>query len=337
MKNHLSVQRRLLAVITALFILSGLVLVPATSKAASGTLIVLTQHSASLSAGQEFYLGAFVASGTLPTFKSSNSRVASVNTYGRVTAKQAGTCRITAKADGSEASCKVTVARTKITLNTKSVSLENGETFKLQAATSNNSIPDFNSNKKSVAVVDSNGVITACKPGSAVISVKADKTTVTCRVTVKKPRIKLNHIYAKLFRYQQIQLTADVSSGIQPTWKSNRSSVATVNDSGLVCAQKHGTAIITAKADGVSKTCEIEVESPSIKLSATSITMKVGQKRTLDYTVSSGNAPLIKSSKPNVVQTDQLGNLTARSAGTAVISFTEDGTRETCTVKVKKS
>ena len=109
MKNHLSVQRRFLAVITALFILSGLVLVPATSKAASGTLIVLTQHSASLSAGQEFYLGAFVASGTLPTFKSSNSRVASVNTYGRVTAKQAGTCRITAKADGSEASCKVTV------------------------------------------------------------------------------------------------------------------------------------------------------------------------------------------------------------------------------------
>lgn len=33
---------------------------------------------------------------------------------------------------------------------------------------------------------------------------------------------------------------------------------------------------------------------------------------------------------------DQLGNLTARSVGTAVISFTEDGTRETCTVKVRK-
>lgn len=321
-----------------LSIAAGLIFAAAApARAASGTLIVLTQYSASVSVGQEFYLGAFVASGTLPSFKSSSSKIASVDSYGRVTAKQPGNCRITAKADGSEASCKVTVARTRITLNSKNISLENGENFKLQAVTSNNSIPEFSSNKKAVAVVDSNGLITACKPGTAVISVKADKTTVNCKVTVKKPGIKLNHIYAKLFRYQQIQLTAEVSSGIQPTWKSNRSGVATVSDNGLVSAQKHGTAIITAKADGVSKTCEIEVASPEIKLSATSITMKVGKKCTLDYTVSSGNAPLIKSSKPNVVQVDQLGNLTARSAGTAVISFTEDGTRETCTVKVKKS
>ena len=179
-------------------------------------------------------------------------------------------------------------------------------------------------------------MITACKPGSAIISITAGKTTATCRVTVKKPSITLNHIYRKLFRCQQVQLTADVCSGITPTWKSNRSSVATVSDTGLVCAQKHGTALITAKADGVTKTCEIEVEAPTIRLSASSLTMKVGKTRTLGYKISSGNAPLIKSSKPNVVQVDQLGNLTARSVGTAVISFTEDGTRETCTVKVRK-
>ena len=64
--------------------------------------------------------------------------------------------------------------------------------------------------------------------------------------------------------------------------------------------------------------------------------MKAGETRTLDYMVSSGNAPLIKSNKPNIVQVDQLGNLTARSAGTAVISFTEDGTKETCTIRVLK-
>lgn len=243
----------------------------------------------------------------------------------------------------SAVSCRAAVrpaakstVRPRITLNAKRISLENGEVFTLRASTSDGTVPVYRSNKKSVAVVDSNGIITACKPGTAMISVKSGKTTATCRVTVKKPVIRLNHIYAKLFRCQQIQLTADVSSGIQPAWKSSRPRIATVNDNGLVCAQKHGTTIITAKADGVSKTCEIEVESPLIRISSTSLTMKVGETCTLDYMVSSGNAPLIRSNKPNVVQVDQLGNLTARSAGTAVISFTEDGTKETCTVRVLK-
>ena len=239
-------------------------------------------------------------------------------------------CKAAARSTGK------TVSRPKITLNTRKISMENGEIFSLRASVSNGTCPVYRSNKKGVAVVDSNGVITACKPGTAIISVKAAKTTVTCRVTVKKPVIKLNHIYAKLFRCQQIQLTAEVSSGIQPSWKSSRPRIATVNDNGLVCAQKHGTTIITAKADGVSKTCEIEVESPTIRISSTSLTMKAGETRTLDYMVSSGNAPLIKSNKPNIIQVDQLGNLTARSAGTAVISFTEDGTKETCTVRVLK-
>lgn len=338
MKYQSSFRRIFPAIFTTLSIIAGLLFAPAATRTASAarTFIVLTQYQASLSAGQEFYLGAVVSSGRLPSFKSSNVKVASVNRYGLVTAKHAGSCRITAKADGSESSCRVTVARTKITLSTRSISMENGETKRLQASTTGNEPVSFSSNKKSVAVVDSDGVITACKPGSAIISITAGKTTATCRVTVKKPSITLNHIYRKLFRCQQVQLTADVSSGITPTWKSNRSSVATVSDTGLVCAQKHGTALITAKADGVTKTCEIEVEAPTIRLSASSLTMKVGKTRTLDYKISSGNAPLIKSSKPNVVQVDQLGNLTARSVGTAVISFTEDGTRETCTVKVRK-
>lgn len=338
MKYQSSFRRIFPAIFTTLSIIAGLLFAPAATRTASAarTFIVLTQYQASLSAGQEFYLGAVVSSGRLPSFKSSNAKVASVNSYGLVTAKHAGSCRITAKADGSESSCRVTVARTKITLSARSISMENGETKRLQASTTGSEPVSFSSNKKSVAVVDSDGVITACKPGSAIISITAGKTTATCRVTVKKPSITLNHIYRKLFRCQQVQLTADVSSGITPTWKSNRSSVATVSDTGLVCAQKHGTALITAKADGVTKTCEIEVEAPTIRLSASSLTMKVGKTRTLGYKISSGNAPLIKSSKPNVVQVDQLGNLTARSVGTAVISFTEDGTRETCTVKVRK-
>jgi uncharacterized protein YjdB len=214
--------------------------------------------------------------------------------------------------------------------------LENGESYRLKAVTSSGTTPTYSSNKKSVAVVDSEGLITACKPGTAIITIKADKTVVTCTVTVKSPTITLNRTKASLFRCQKLQLTATVSSGVTPVWKSSKSGVATVDDTGLVVAQKHGTAVITAKADGISKTCEIEVASPTIKLSSNSISMKVGKTKKITYTVSSGNAPTIKSSKPSVVKVDQSGNLTAKSAGTSVISFTEDGTKETCTVTVTK-
>ncbi len=43
-------------------------------------------------------------------------------------------------------------------------------------------------------------------------------------------------------------------------------SIATVDENGKVTAIKHGTALITAKADGVSKTCEVVVEPPEINL-----------------------------------------------------------------------
>ena len=67
------------------------------------------------------------------SFSSNNSKVASVNTYGKITAKKAGTARITAKIKNGEASCTVRVAATKIQLSARSISLENGYCAKLSA------------------------------------------------------------------------------------------------------------------------------------------------------------------------------------------------------------
>ncbi len=332
--KYRSFYRRLFAFFVSVLFLSAPMQSVHALAASRNTLVILSQYTASLKIGEEFYLGAFVSTAKKPTFKSSNSRVASVSTYGRVTAKQAGSCRITARSGNGEASCKVTVQKTAVTLNSKRISLENGATYQLSATTSNGSTPIYSSSRKSVAVVDSNGLITACKPGKTAVTVKADQTSITCTVTVKKPTISLSHSRASLFRCQRLQLTATVSSGIAPTWKSSRSSVASVSDSGLVEAQKHGTATITAKVDGVSRTCAVTVPSPVIQLSEDSVTMKAGDTKTIRCTVSSGNAPQIRSSKPQVVSVDQSGTLTAKSAGTSVISFTEDGTRETCKVKV---
>lgn len=334
--KYISFERKIFAFILSLVVLFGAWQPVSAATSKTYPIIILSQYSASLSVGEEFLLVAVASHGKLPSFKSSNSKIASVDVYGRVTAKQAGSCRIRVKAASSEVSCSVKVKKTQISVNSQNIFLENGESFQLKVSTTGKQIPTFSSNKKSVAVVDSGGLIIACKPGDAVIAIRADKTTINCRVKVKKPTIKLSQLQVNLFRCQQVQLTAEISSGQLPVWKSSKSSVATVDESGLVVAQKHGKALVTAKVDGSTQTCEVLVQSPEIKLEKNSLSLSVGEKRKLSYTVSSGNTPTIKSSKPAVVKVDKSGNLKAKSKGTSIITFSEDGTRETCTVRVSK-
>ena len=58
----------------------------------------------------ETYLSVYGGSGKI-TWKSSNSKVASVNKSGKITAKKTGTCTITAKRNGVKLKCKVTVKK----------------------------------------------------------------------------------------------------------------------------------------------------------------------------------------------------------------------------------
>lgn len=221
--------------------------------------IILTKYSKTLDIRNEFYIGAIVSNGKTPTWKSSNSRVASVNTYGLVTAKKGGQAKITAKVPGAEARCIVTINKTKIQLSSSSLSLEHGEFCQLRATTSNRSHPQFKSKKPSVASVTDSGKVCGEKPGSTYITITADGTKTTCRVTVKKPLIKLSHTKITLSPDTEKTLQASTSSGLPPQWKSNKSSVATVDDNGTVYAVKPGTARIRVKLDGVTKYCTVKV------------------------------------------------------------------------------
>ena len=132
-------------------------------------------------------LSAVTSDLSYPSFTSSASSIASVNVYGVITAKKAGTCKIKVKSGKSETYCQIQVVPTTISLNKTALSLEKQQTFQLTARTSNHSVPTYRSNKKSVALVSSTGLITALKPGSATITIKADQTEQHCQVTVVKP------------------------------------------------------------------------------------------------------------------------------------------------------
>ncbi len=310
---------------------------PQTSVAASSgapPYIILPFYGSVMDIGEETWLCAYTSTGKKPTFKSSNSKVASVNTYGYITAKGSGTATITVKIKDAEASCYITVRKTKLTLNRYSLILEHGETFKLNASTSNNSTVKWKSGRKSIASVDDRGFVTANKPGDTVITVKADDTVTTCKVKVKSPTLTLDIKSLSMYRLSTVPLKVNVSSGISPKWKSNRSSVAVVDQNGYVTAIKNGTATISATVDGVTVTCSVTVKKPDIILSDTDITLKAGQTRTIKASVSSGNTPLWSTSNSDVATVSSSGKIKAIKKGTATITVIEDGTKAKCKVHV---
>jgi len=308
--------------------------VPYAEASNSFSFVILSSYSKTVNIGDEFYLIAITSNGKLPKWSSSSSKIASVNTYGKVTAKSPGTATITAKINNAEASCKVTVKKTLVSISDSSITIEKGESYTLSATASNNKPVNWTSSHKSVAVVDDNGKVTGLKPGETTITAAADGSKATCKVKVKYPTITLDKKKITLYRGQSIKLTAKVSSGDEPKWKSNKKSVAIVNPDGTVTAIKNGTAIITATVDGVSQTCEVIVKKPEIKLSTTELNLKVGQKVQLSAYVSSGNDPQWSTSNPYVATVDSSGLVTGVKKGKAYIYAREDGTKVSCTVNV---
>lgn len=117
------------------------------------------------------------------TFSSSNKKVATVDSKGKVTAKKKGTVKITAKNNGKSASVTITVKNPK--LNKTKVKIKAKKSFKLKVTGGTGKVT-YKSSKKKVATVSNKGKITGKKKGTATITVKVSGVKLTCKVTVKK-------------------------------------------------------------------------------------------------------------------------------------------------------
>lgn len=314
--------------------LTGIITSSQASAASAFSFIILSSYTKELQVGDEFYLIAVSSNSSKLSFSSSSSAIASVNTNGKITAKKTGNAIITVKTKDSEASCKIKVVKTTIKLSSSSLSLENGASAQLTATASTGHSITWKSSKTTIATVDENGLVTAIKPGTAIITAKADDTSVTCNITVKSPTVKISKSSVSLFRKQSIQLNVSSSSKSIPIWKSNKKTVAMVDSNGNVTAVKNGTAIITVTVDGVSKTCEVTVKKPTIRFKQDKFTLAADESVTLEVTVSSGNAPVFSSSNINVATVDENGKITARQPGKTYIYASEDGTKESIIVTV---
>lgn len=262
------------------------------STSVSVTSVSLDRSSISMKEGSTEWLTASVyptnATNKNLTWSSSNTSVASVSSYGQVSAKTSGTATITCRAadgSGKYATCRVsvksaTVYVSSISLNNTSVSLNVGRTSQLSVSvyptTATNRSVSWTSDDTSVATVSSNGLVTAKSAGTAVITCKANDGSgkkATCTIIVKEPVkpafITLSKTKATLAEGESLQLTATVTPSDADdktvTWMSDNTSVATVTANGLVTAKGVGTAnVIVTTSNNLAAVCTITVENKNV-------------------------------------------------------------------------
>ena len=167
---------------------------------------------------------------------------------------------------------------TKVSLSEKSVVLVKGRstTVKVKVSPTNatNKKLKWTTSNSKVAVVNSQGKITAKGRGNATIKVMAldgSNKYATVKVTVKQPvtSVKLNRNSAILkVKGKAKQKTVTLNATVNPknannkavSWKSSNSKIATVNRKGKVTAKKKGTCFITATAkDGSKKSAKCKI------------------------------------------------------------------------------
>lgn len=117
---------------------------------------------------------------TAATWKSSNTKVATVSEKGVLTAKANGVTYVTVKYKG-KTSNKVKITVTQIRLNKTSIKLAGGKTYTLTAKYNGKTVkPSYKSSNTKVATVDKNGKITAVAKGSATITATYKGSRVSC-------------------------------------------------------------------------------------------------------------------------------------------------------------
>lgn len=248
------------------------------------TSIRLSRTSLSLGVGEEETLTAtLLPSGSTQSVKwqSSNSKIARIDQDGTVTGVKAGRCQVRAVSTSNaklKKAITVTVkkqtaaAPSLITITPDTKKMVVGGTLQLEAGVTPSAASDavkWSSSNTSVATVSSTGLVKAKKAGRVKIAATSKvkptvKTTRTIEVSepnaVQGVEIDCDDLF--LGTGDSYTLTATITpttAQSSVSWKSSKTSVATVDQSGKLKAKAEGTATITATAGGKSASIKVTV------------------------------------------------------------------------------
>ena len=198
----------------------------------------------------------------------------------------------------------------------------------------------WSSSKRSVASVNSKGVVKGRKKGSATITaaVKGTSLKASCKIKVGAPVVKITLNTSKI--NLKIGETAMVKASVSPknaankavTYKSSKPAVASVNSKGKITAKKEGVARITVKAkdgSGRKATATVTVKKADVAVEAVKVTaersvIKVGETISASAQIIPSDASMKKvnwsSSDSSVATVDSNGKITGVREGTVTIT-----------------
>ncbi|MBR4724519.1 MAG: Ig-like domain-containing protein [Lachnospiraceae bacterium] len=295
-------------------------------------------------------------------FESSNSKVATVSSRGKITAKAKGNCVIIAKtAAGMTAYVNVTVSQqvTGLKLNSNEAEIYVGDELELVATIEPKTASDvsvtWTSSKSDIASVDDRGKVKGLKGGTTLIKcVSVDGEYMSyCIVTVLE---RVTDVFiqdqAEVGVGKRIKLEATVAgetaTNKNVTWSSSDRSIATVNEKGYVTGVSVGKCMIIVTAmdgSGEYAECELTVfsatDSIDIDPEMTYIELIVGESKQIEFTTSPNVTtyqPTWTSNDTSIAVVNQKGRITGLKAGTTtVIAAAPDDPDVTATVIVKVS
>ncbi|MBR2845841.1 MAG: leucine-rich repeat protein [Solobacterium sp.] len=236
---------------------------------------------------------------------------------------------------------------TQLSLSQKEIEIGKGQSMQLKYTVTPSSYNKdylvWYSDKPGIVSVDKNGVITANSAGSTDIHLTAPGSApyLTCKVTVGTVKVKGVSIAAAPDMVS-VGNVIDLDPVFVPenaenqnvTWSSSDSSIASVDQNGIVKGIKVGTVTITVKTEdgGYTAEKEITVVQPvtGVDINETELRLAINDTYQLIAAVKpedAGNQNVTWSSDhEDIVSVDETGLATAHADGTAVITAkTEDG------------
>ena len=153
-----------------------------------------------------------------------------------------------------------------------------------------------------------------------------------------KVTVTLNKKTATVYKGKTTTLKATVTGADAPkvTFTSSNPKVAAVNKTtGKVTAKAKGSAVITAKCGDVKVTCKVTVKNPTLTLSKTSVSVKVGKTTKITAKAAPSGKVTYKSGNKKIATVSSNGTIKGIKKGTAKITVTCNGVTKTVKVTVK--